>query len=145
MSTPIVEAPAPVAAAKPTRPWFKKKRFIVPPVAAIFFIAGATAGASGSSTTATPTPAVTVTSAPVTVTLAPPACGAALDLMGKFVAAVATEHSVMGAAFTRAESNGQLMTAFTAATAAANTFTTTTASLTPQMAAATSACRAAIK
>jgi hypothetical protein len=154
MSTPTQAPPElPVyAAAPPARPWFKKKRFILPAVAVVFFAMGASGG--GSASTATPTPAVTVTvagPAPAaevvtkTVAEAPAECGKALDLAGKFVAAVSSEHTAMGAAFGQASKDGDIDAMATGVTDAIKIVTDATDEISGPMGAATAVCRAAIK
>jgi hypothetical protein len=145
MSTPTIQAPAPLFPPPPAqaRLWFTKKRFILPITAAVFLAIGSSV--SGNSTTETPTPAVTVAAAPVTVTTAPAECGTALDFAAEFATAVGTEHSTMGAAFTKAGTDGDVLGAFTAATAAANTLNAKIDKISAPMSAAVQVCRASIK
>jgi hypothetical protein len=149
MTTPTINtAPAPVSA-KPARRWFAKKRFILPPVAALFFLVGAIAGAAGATGTGAPTAAPVAAAAPVpavttTVTSAPPECGTALDLAAKFMVAVGTEHTALGTAFTQVGTTGDMSALSAQIVAAENGLTKTMNSLSAPMAAAAQVCRAAL-
>jgi len=127
-----------------------KKHLIGYPVAVILAMTIGAAGASGSSTATTAAesvPAITVTAAPVvkTVTQAPTECGTALDFAAQFMTAISTEHTAMGAAFTKAGKDGDITAMASAITAAVTAANDTTTTITTPMTAAAQVCRAAIK
>jgi hypothetical protein len=123
-----------------------KKHLIGYPVATILALAIGAAGASGSSTTTDVAPPAPVTkTVTVTKTQAPAECGTALDLMSKFAAAVSAEHQAMGAAFTTASQDGDVVAMASTITHAVKALNVKTSALTPRVSAAGQVCRAAIK
>jgi len=129
-----------------------KRHLIGYPVAIILALTIGAAGAAGSSTAPVATPAqiVTVTAPapdPVTVTVAqaPAECGTALDLAGEFMTDVATEHTALGAAFTKASQDGDMLTMASTVVVIEGTLNDQMTTMTPQMGAASQVCRAAIK
>jgi hypothetical protein len=144
MSTPIVEAPAPIAV-PPVRPWYKKKHFIGYTAAILLSLGVGSASAGGTTTVTVPGPAPAPVTNTVTVTSAPAECGTALDYASQFVAAISTEHSAMGAAFTQAGADGDVAKMASGVTTAMKGVTDTVDTISKPMAAAVTVCRAAIK
>jgi hypothetical protein len=125
-----------------------KKHLIGYPVAVILAMTIGAAGATGSSNAAAPVSTVTVAGpapAPVTVTQAPAECGTALDFAAQFMTAISTEHTAMGAAFTKAGKDGDVTAMASAVTAAVTAANDTITTITTPMTAAAQVCRAAIK
>ena len=127
-----------------------KKHLIGYPVAVILAMTIGAAGASGSSNAAAPVSTVTVAGpapAPVvkTVASAPAECGTALDFAAQFMTAISTEHTAMGAAFTKAGKDGDITAMASAVTAAVTAANDTITTITTPMTAAAQVCRAAIK
>jgi hypothetical protein len=122
-----------------------KRHLIGYPVAVILALTIGAAGAAGSSTTPTPTPAAETKTVTQTVTQAPAECGTALDFAGEFMKDVAAEHTALGAAFTKASQDGDMLTMASTVTDIEKTLTDQMATMTPPMTAAVQVCRAAIK
>jgi|GEM_PF-6396947 len=147
MSTPTLETPAPVAVppVTPTRPWYKKKHVIGYTAAILISLGVGSAMAGGTTTVTVPGPSPAPVTNTVTKTSAPAECGTALDFASQFVTAISTEHTSMGAAFTQAGKDGDVVTMASSLTAAMKDVTTTVETISKPMAAAVTVCRAAIK